>query len=114
MAVRPLRRGHGDSGIALKHSKTLPFVVSRAWSAPAGVYTEQWFLVEPASREVLFESPAVQRPIWGLQGLTELSDEVTRPLELEPGTYVVVFALGGTMGGQLEVEASEVSAERAA
>jgi hypothetical protein len=107
-SVRPVKLSHGDWGIPLRGGRTLPFRVERSWSAPAGTYPEQWFLVCPETREVLYEGPAAQRPIWGLQGLTDVSDDVTEPFPLEPGRYLVVFSLGGQMGGQLEVSATEV------
>ena len=110
-SVRPAKLGHGTSGIPVRGGKTLPFRVERSWSAPAGVYPEQWFLVRPDTREVLHEGRVVERAIWGLQGLTEVADEVTEPMPLEPGPYLVVFALGGQMGGQTEVEASEASGD---
>ena len=113
-AVRPRRAQHGDTGIPLRDGHTLPFVVERSWSAPAGVYVEQFFLVEPETREVLYGSEARETFIWGLQGLTELSDVVREELPLRPGTYRVVFALGGLMGGELYVEAAEVPVEDAA
>ena len=113
-SVRPARPGLGTSGIALRGGRTLPFTVTRAWSAPAGVYPEQWFLVDPATREVLHNSPRVERSIWGLQSLTEVTDEVRSPLELAAGTYLVVFALGGLKGGEGEIEAVEVTREEAA
>ena len=106
-SVRPVKVAHGDSGIPLANGRTLPFRVARSWSAPAGVYPEQWFLVRPDSREVLYEGPVVERPIWGLQGLTDVADEVTEPFALQAGSYLVVFSLGGHMGGQVEVEAAE-------
>lgn len=106
-SIRPVKLSHGASGIALRDGRTLPFRVERSWSAPAGVYPEQWFLVRPDTREVLYEGPNVERAIWGLQGLTDVSDDVTEPFALEPGSYLVVFSLGGYMGGQLEVEASQ-------
>jgi hypothetical protein len=110
-SVRPAKLTHGASGIPLRSGKTLPFRVNRSWSAPAGVYPEQWFLVRPDTREVLHEGRSVERAIWGLQGLTEVADEVGEPLALEPGPYLVVFALGGHMGGQAEVEAFEASGD---
>jgi hypothetical protein len=113
-SVRPARAAWGSEGIALRHGRTLPFVVSRSWSAPAGVYVEQWYLVDPSTREVMHESRSREALIWGLQSLTELSDDVGDGLSLEPGTYVVVFALGGVMGGELEVRAGEAPAEEAA
>ena len=112
--VAPLKAADGDSGIALKDDRTLPFVVSRTWSAPAGHYNEQWFLVDPETREVLFEGPARTTQILGLQAPTDLSDEIRVSFGLTPGTYLVVFALGGIMGGQIEVDAAEGPAEEAA
>ena len=108
-SVRPAKVSHGEAGIPLRDGKTLPFRVARAWSAPAGIYPEQWFLVRPDTREVLYEGPLVERAIWGLQGLTEVADEVSTPFALQPGPYLVVFSLGGHMGGQAEVEASEAT-----
>jgi hypothetical protein len=112
--VFPAKRSHGDMGIALRSGRTLPFVVSREWSAPAGHYVENWYLVHPETREVLFEGPQREISVWGLQSLTELRDEVTERIRLQPGTYLVVFALGGLLGGQVEVEAVEAPAEEAA
>ena len=106
-SVRPVKASHGDSGIPLRGGKTLPFRVVRSWSAPAGMYFEQWFLVRPDSREVLYEGPLVERPIWGLQGLTEVAEDITEPFPLQPGRHLLVFALGGQMGGQQEVDAAE-------
>ncbi len=110
-AVRPAKLSHGTAGIPVRGGKTLPFRVERSWSAPAGMYPEQWFLVRPDSREVLHEGPGVERAIWGLQGLTEVVDDVAEPLGLEPGSYLLVFSLGGQMGGQLDVEAFEAGAD---
>ena len=113
-SVRPARPIGSRDGIALRGGRTLPFTVARSWSAPAGVYPEQWFLVDPGSRVVIHEGPRVERAIWGLQGLTEVVDQVRAPLELAPGTYLVVFALGGIRGGEGEVQAVEVSSQEAA
>lgn len=108
--IRPSHRDHGDSGIPLKDGRTLPFVVSRAWNAPAGVYPEQWFLVDPATREVLYEGPARLRKVVGLLSWTQIADVVPEAIALKPGKYLIVFALGGVMGGSAEVEAVEVGA----
>lgn len=110
-SVRPAKLSHGTAGIPVRGGKTLPFRVERSWSAPAGMYPEQWFLVRPDTREVLHEGPVVERAIWGLQGLTEVVDELNDPLTLDPGSYLVVFSLGGHMGGQTEVEAFEATAD---
>lgn len=110
-SVRPVKVSHGTSGIPLRGGRTLPFRVERSWSAPAGMYPEQWFLVRPDTREVLYEGPPVERAIWGLQGLTDVVDEVTEPIALQPGPYAVVFSLGGQMGGQIDVEAAEAAGD---
>ena len=113
-SVRPARSVHGDSGIALRRGRTLPFIVSRGWNAPAGHYMERWYLVHPETREVLYESPEREVLVWGLQSITEATDRVDEDIPLEPGTYLIVFALDGVMGGQVEVEASEAPLEEAA
>ncbi|HEY7875285.1 MAG TPA: hypothetical protein VIG64_09200 [Actinomycetota bacterium] len=113
-SVAPLKPSHGDSGIAVRRGRTLPFVLRREWSAPAGHYQETWYLVVPSSREVVYEGPTKDVLVWGLQALTELVDEVVEPIPLEPGTYEIVFSLGRVMGGTLEVEAVEAPEEEAA
>jgi len=110
-AVRPARTSHGTEGIALKGGRTLPFVVARAWNAPAGNWPEAWYLVDPATREVLFEGPQKIVSVWGLLAWTEFSDEVDPGIPIEPGTYLIVFALGGVQGGEMNVEAYEAVAE---
>jgi hypothetical protein len=113
--VRPAKTTHGASGIALRRGRTLPFVIYRQWSAPAGYYSEQWFLVVPDTKEVVHEGPVRRETlIWGLQSVTELTDTVTASIKLEPGTYRIVFALGGLLGGEVDVEAYEAPAEEAA
>lgn len=103
--VRPAQPSNGDSGIALEDGRTLPFTVTRAWNAPAGNYSERWYLVDPETREVLLEGPEHQVLIWGLLAWTEVTDRSPAAIPLTPGTYLVVFALGGIMGGQIEVVA---------
>lgn len=112
--VRPLRAIHGSDGIAVRSGRSLPFVVTREWSAPEGYYLEQWFLVKPDTGEVFIEGPARQALIWGLQARTELNDEVAQGFPLEPGRYQIVFALGGLKGGEIDVDVVEVPAEEAA
>jgi hypothetical protein len=109
-----MKHSHGESGIAVRDGKTLPFVLRREWSAPAGNSIESWYLVAPDTREVLYEGVPRQVHIWGLQSLTEIVDEVIEPIALMPGTYEIVFALNNVMGGKLEVEATEAPAEEAA
>lgn len=112
--VRPLKAVDGSAGIAVREGYTLPFVVTREWSAPAGYYSEQWFLVKPDTGEVFIESLPQEALIWGLQSRTELRDEVTEPLPVPHGTYRLVFALNRLKGGELEVEVVEAPAEEAA
>ncbi len=113
-AVAPLKMEHGDSGIPVRAGKTLPFRVTRSWSAPAGVYLERFYLIDPNSREVLFEGREREESILGLQAITELEDVVTASLSVPPGTYALVFSLGGIFGGEFPVEAVDVSSEAAA
>lgn len=108
--VRPVKSIHGGSGIPLSEGRTLPFRVTRAWSAPAGVYMERMFLIDPATREVLFEGPEREVAIWGLQSFTEVKDEITMKVQLPAGKYAVVFALDSVAGGEFEVEAFESEA----
>lgn len=113
-SVRPKRVVHGTEGIKLRGGQSLPFTVSRAWNAPSGNYEETWYLVDPKTREVVYEGPVRVAQIWGLQSLTEITDEIVEPMTFAPGTYQAVFALGGLQGGVLDVEVSELPAEEAA
>lgn len=113
-AVRPRRVAHGDAGIPLRGGRTLPFVVERAWNAPAGHYAESWYVVDPQTREVLYEGPVRELVVRGLLTWTDVADEVAAPFELAAGTYLLVFALDGVLGGQVEVQAAEAPAEEAA
>ncbi len=112
-AVRPVRSMHGSEGIALRDGKSLPFVVSRGWNAPAGYYPEAFYIVAPDTGEVFYAAPTVVRLIWGLPSITDVEAEVTDPVELPPGKYQIVFALGGMKGGEADVEAFEVATEAA-
>ena len=105
--IAPARRSDGVSGIALSGGLTRPFRVTRLWSAPAGHYPERWYLVDPETREVLHEGRERLVLMSGLQAPTEVVDEVAEPIELQPGTYKLFFALGGIAGGAVEVEAFE-------
>ncbi len=111
--VRPVRTSHGTEGISVRDGKTLPFVVARGWNAPAGYYPEAFFIVAPDTSEVYYQSPSETRLIWGLPSVTDVVTEVAEPLDLPPGTYQVVFALGGVKGGETTVEVSEVDSQAA-
>lgn len=113
-SARPLRSSFGSSGIPVSGGTTLPFVVTRRWSAPAGRYREAWYLVHPETGEVYFEGPQRVVLIWGLQAPTTVEDVVREPVELAPGSYKLVFALGGLKGGEADVEALGAGADAAA
>lgn len=113
-SVRPASAAHGSDGIAVRKGRTLPFVVSRAWSAPEGTYRETFYLIDPASREVLFEGPVREELVWGLQSLTEFSDTVTEELQFKPGAYAIVFSLGSGNGGEFPVQVFDSTEETAA
>ncbi len=112
-SVAPLRPGHGRAGIALRDGKTLPFRVRRVWSAPAGHYLERFYVIDPQSREVLFEGPERETLVLGLQARTEIVDEIREPAELAAGSYEVVFVLGRIMGGTQPIEAFAPSEQAA-
>lgn len=111
--ARPVRSVLGASGIPVRDGKTLPFVVSRGWNAPSGYYPEAFYIVAPETGEVYYAAPTKVRLIWGLPSITDVTTEVTEPIELPPGKYQLVFALGGIKGGEAEVEAFEVSSQAA-
>lgn len=106
--VRPARLSHGTAGIPVADGEALPFVVERKWNAPAGYYPEQWFLIDPATREILHEGPSKQTLIIGLATWTDVTDTSPGGFPLEPGSYQIVFALGGVQGGAVDVEAVAV------
>ena len=112
--VRPAKAVWGGQGIATRDGVVLPFVVERKWNAPAGYYQEQWFLIDPESREILHEGPAQQRLIWGLQSATEVSERVAGGFPLPAGPCRIVFALGGIIGGEEDLEVAEAPSESAA
>ena len=106
--VRPARLSHGESGIPVLDGETLPFVVERRWNAPAGYYPEQWFLIDPATQEIIYEGAEKRVLIMGLATWTDVSDPCPGGFRLEPGKYQIVFALGGVKGGEVDVEAVTV------
>lgn len=112
--VRPVRPGHGATGIPVRAGRALPFIVSRGWNAPSGYYTETWYIVHPETREVLFEGPSEIRLIRGLPAITDVVDEVREGFALEPGAYKIFFVLDGELGPEIDVQAIEVPAEEAA
>jgi hypothetical protein len=112
-SVRPERTALGTEGIPVRDGKTLPFVVARGWNAPAGYYPEAFYIVAPGTGEVYYASPTGRPLIWGLPSVTDVETTVGDPIELPPGSYEIVFSLGGLKGGTLVVDAFDVG-ERAA
>lgn len=112
--VKPTKQSHGASGIPLRGGRTLPFTVWRQWIAPAGHYTERFYIVDRESREIIYEGPERLQSAWGLQGATEETTEIAESFPLAAGTYLLVFALGGVSGGEFEVTAFEIPSEGAA
>lgn len=111
--VRPAKSVWGTSGIGTRDGVALGFTVSRRWNAPAGYYVEQWYLIDPGTREIIYTGPERQRLIWGLQSWTEVVDQVEGGFPLPPGAYQIVFALGGVRGGEVDVGVAEAPAEAA-
>jgi hypothetical protein len=111
--ARPARAALGTSGIPVRDGKTLPFIVARGWNAPAGYYPEAFYLVAEDTGEVYYASPSVVRLIWGLPSITDIETQVDEPIALEPGTYKLVFALGGVKGGEATVEVVEADSAAA-
>ena len=104
-SVRPARVAHGAAGIPIQDGVALPFVVERKWNAPAGHYPEQWFLIDPATREILHEGPEEQVLIWGLASWPDVTTRSEGGFPLAPGKYQIALALGGTLGAEVDVEA---------
>lgn len=111
--ARPVRSAHGSAGIAVRDGKTLPFVVTRGWNAPAGYYPETFYLVAPTTGEVYYAAPTVTRLIWGLPSITDVESAVDEPIEIPPGAYNLVFSLGGIKGGETTVEVFETGSAAA-
>lgn len=112
-SIRPQRSSYGTEGIVVRDGQTLPFVVTRGWNAPAGYYPETFYIVTADAGEVYYEAPTEVRLIWGLPSITDVSSVVEEPIELPPGDYKVVFALGGIKGGEADVKVSDQGARAA-
>lgn len=100
-----------EEGIVLAGGRTQPFVVERSWAGPAGHYIEQWSIRK--GPEVLYRSQAKSIAVRGMQSISTFADEVTEPLELEPGTYKLVFVVEGRFMGSADVEVSARDSEAA-
>lgn len=100
--VAPADRPWTD-GILVEGGTTLPFLVERSWSGPAGTYVEQWS-VRQEGRGVVHESPARYITVRGMQSVTQHVERVDRPIAIEPGSYDLVFIVEGYFMGSAKVE----------
>lgn len=92
-----------ESTIEVREGKSLPFLVERSWSGPAGHYIEQWSL-RRGMREVVYKSQPNSVFVRGIQSLTTHTDRVEEAIPLEPGSYRLVFVVEGYFMGSVEVE----------
>lgn len=103
--VAPRERPYED-GIVLREGRTTPFRVERAWSGPAGTYREQWS-IRRGGAEILYRHPPQLISVTGMQATSDFSDLVDQPLDLEPGTYKLVFIVEGRFMGAIDIEVRE-------
>lgn len=94
-----------EDGIVLDGSKTLPFVVSRAWSGPAGRYNEQWS-IRRGMNEIIYQAEPRTIFVRGIQSVTSHSDRIDGPIEMNPGAYRLVFVVEGFYLGSAEIQVS--------
>ena len=83
--VRPAKTAHGASGIALRRGRTLPFVIYRQWSAPAGYYPLFTDLPKAKSLED-YERLAPWAAFWGARSTSRSSRQPRRPPDRLPAT----------------------------
>ena len=94
-----------EDGIPVKAGTSSPFRVVRSWSGPAGHYIEQWS-IRRGFRDVIYEHPAKEIEVRGMQSVTQLEDVVDSPVTLEPGDYLLVFVVEGLFMGSAEIRAA--------
>jgi hypothetical protein len=92
-----------DEGISTSAGKTLPFFVEREWSGPAGTYWETWS-IRRGGREVIYSARPQQVKVSGMQSIRRFVDRVDEPIQIEPGTYQLVFIVEGRFMGSREIE----------
>ena len=98
-----------EDGIRLNNGRTMPFLVERTWSGPAGGYNEQWS-IRRGGKEIVYSSES--KPVWvkGLQSIRTYTDRVDEPISLDAGTYNLVFIAEGYFMGSREITAAEPGA----
>lgn len=100
-----------DSRIVVEDGSTQPFVVERGWSGPSGSYYEIWSIRR--GTEIIYQNPT--RPVFvkGIQSVTRYSDLVSAPINLEPGSYDLVFIVEGRFMGSAPITAISTGASAA-
>ncbi|MBI4260376.1 MAG: hypothetical protein HY658_07405 [Actinobacteria bacterium] len=94
----------GPPGVYLTSlpSRTLPFVVYRAWKVPTGYVAEEIRFTAPSGVTAYRWGPKT-RWMKGSMDLTTLSDLVEDAVFREVGSYLVSFILEGEVLGEVEV-----------
>lgn len=92
-----------EEGIAIAEGKTLPFLMERSWSGPAGNYVEQWS-IRRAMGEIIYQGEPKYVFVRGIQSATLHVDQVDEPFSMEPGTYRLVFVVEGFFMGAAEIQ----------
>jgi hypothetical protein len=98
-----------EEGIAIEDGRTRPFIVERGWSGPAGTYIEQWSILREG-RYVVHQSRPRYISVRGMQAVSQQVDRVERAIEMEPGTYDLVFIVEGFRMGVVQIEARPAEA----
>lgn len=92
-----------EEGIVTVDGKTLPFLVERSWSGPAGNYVEQWS-IRRSMGETIYQSDAKYVFVRGIQSITKHVDRVDEPIWMEPGAYRLVFVIEGFFMGSADIQ----------
>ena len=96
-----------EDGILLQDGYTLPFLVERGWSGPAGHYIEEWWIAA-GNGPVLFHFGWHEIFVHGLQSVSRFVDRVDHRIPLEPGRYHLAFGIMGVFMGAVDFEARAV------
>lgn len=110
--VAPLEHWWED-GVELQDGYTLPFLVERGWSGPAGHYVEEWWIAA-GNGPVLFHFGWNEIFVHGPQSVSTFVDRVLHRIPLEPGRYHLAFGIMGLFMGAVDFDASPIEAGRRA
>lgn len=100
-----------ETGIRTVDGKTKPFLVDRQWGGPAGYYNEQWSIRQ--GNKVAHSSDVSLRFVRGLQSASRYVDRVNQPIELDPGSYKLVFVVEGRFMGAADIEVRDTAPDAA-